>query len=58
MTLEMVETFLTILKYENITSAAQSLYTSQSTVSHRLQLLENEVGVPLFIRRRDSVSWN
>lgn len=52
MTLEMVETFLTILKYKNITAAAQSLYTSQSTISHRLQLLENEVGVPLFIRNK------
>jgi len=52
MTLEMVETFLTILKYKNITAAAQSLYTSQSTVSHRLQLLEAEVGVPLFSRSK------
>lgn len=52
MTLEMIETFLTILKYRNITAAAQKLYTSQSTVSHRLQLLEDEVGVPLFIRRK------
>lgn len=52
MTLEMVETFLTILKYKNITAAAQSLFTSQSTVSHRLQLLETEVGIPLFIRNK------
>lgn len=48
----MVETFLTILKYKNITAAAEHLYTSQSTVSHRLRLLENEVGVPLFIRSK------
>jgi len=48
----MMETFLTILKYKNITAAAQRLYTSQSTISHRLQLLEAEVGVPLFIRRK------
>lgn len=52
MTVDMVEAFLTILKYQNITTAAQSLYTSQSTVSHRLQMLEEEVGVPLFIRRK------
>lgn len=52
MTIEMIETFLTILKYKNITLAAQKLYTSQSTVSHRLQMLEAEVGVPLFIRRK------
>ncbi len=52
MTIELIETFLTILKYRNITAAAQRLYTSQSTVSHRLQLLEAEVGVPLFVRRK------
>lgn len=52
MTLELVETFLTILKYRNISAAAQRLYTSQSTVSHRLQLLEQEVGVPLFTRHK------
>ncbi len=52
MTVEMIETFLTILKYQNITLAAQKLYASQSTVSHRLQMLEEEVGVPLFIRRK------
>lgn len=52
MTLEMIQTFLTIMKCKNITAAAQKLYTSQSTISHRLQLLENEVGVPLFIRSK------
>ena len=52
MTVEMIETFLTILKYQNITLAAQKMYASQSTVSHRLQMLEEEVGVPLFIRRK------
>ena len=52
MTIEMIETFLTILKHKNITTAAQKLYTSQSTVSHRLQQLEAEVGVPLFVRSK------
>ena len=52
MTIELIETFLTILKYKNISAAASKLYTSQSTISHRLQLLEDEVGIPLFLRRR------
>jgi DNA-binding transcriptional LysR family regulator len=52
MTQEMIETFLTILKYRNITAAARQLYTSQSTVSHRLQLLEDEVGMQLFVRQK------
>lgn len=52
MTQDMVETFLMILKYRNITAAAQSLYTSQSTVSHRLRLLEQEVGAQLFVRQK------
>lgn len=52
MTQDMVETFLMILKYRNITAAAQQLYTSQSTVSHRLKLLEQEVGASLFVRQK------
>ena len=52
MTQDMVETFLMIMKYRNITAAAQQLYTSQSTVSHRLQMLEDELGTPLFVRHK------
>ena len=52
MTQDLIETFLTILKCRNITAAAQQLYTSQSTVSHRLRLLEDEVGASLFVRQK------
>lgn len=52
MTQDMVETFLMILKYRNITAAAQQLYTSQSTMSHRLRMLEEEVGAQLFVRHK------
>lgn len=47
-----VELFLSIYKNKNLTKAANSLYMSQSTVSHRLNLLENEIGAPLFIRNK------
>ena len=52
MTQDLVETFLTIYECRNITAAAQQLYTSQSTVSHRLLLLEREVGTKLFVRQK------
>ena len=47
-----VETFLMLVKTRNITKTAESLYVSQPTVSHRLKLLEEELGVPLLIRKK------
>lgn len=52
MKLELIETFLTISECRSITLAAQKLYIGQSTVSHRLQVLEDEVGSKLFQRQR------
>ena len=52
MTIEMIETFLAVMECRNVTAAAQRLYVTQSTASHRLALLEQEVGSPLFLRRR------
>lgn len=52
MTQELIETFLAVYDCLNITAAARQLYTTQSTVSHRIALLEEEVGVPLFVRHR------
>lgn len=39
----------------NITHAAEKLYTSQSALSKRIQLLEKELGVTLFIRSKQGV---
>lgn len=52
MTRELVESFLTIVRLQSISKAAESLYISQSTLSHRLQVLESELHTKLFHRQR------
>jgi DNA-binding transcriptional LysR family regulator len=52
MTYEQIETFLTVVTYGNISAAANYLYISQSTVSTRLQQLENELGTTLILRKK------
>lgn len=47
-----IQTFLMLVKTRNITKTAENLYVSQPTVSHRLKLLEEELGVPLLIRKK------
>ncbi|MDX7990716.1 LysR substrate-binding domain-containing protein [Xenorhabdus littoralis] len=39
----------------NITSAAEKLYTSQSTISKQIKFLEEELNVSLFIRKNNSL---
>lgn len=52
MTYEQIETFLAVISYGSISTAAKKLYVSQSTVSSRLQLLEEELESPLITRNR------
>ncbi len=52
MTRDLIETFLAVYKHRNITAAAQAIFCTQSTVSHRVALLEEELGCPLFVRGR------
>ena len=52
MTYEQIETFLTVVTCGNITAAANELFVTQSTVSSRIQSLENELGAPLLIRAK------
>lgn len=47
-----IETFLMLVRTRNITKTAESLFVSQPTVSHRLKLLEEELDVPLLIRKK------
>lgn len=49
---EIIETFLAIAELKTISGAAGVLYVSQSTVSHRLNCLEEYVGTSLFERQR------
>ncbi|WP_306483692.1 LysR family transcriptional regulator [Anaerococcus sp.] len=49
---EHIETFLSVVMCGNITSAAKKLYVSQSTVSSRIQQLEEEIGAHLIIRKK------
>ena len=43
---------LTIARRKNMTKAAEELYVSQSSLSQYLSRLEQEIGVPLFIRAK------
>jgi LysR family transcriptional regulator, transcriptional activator of the cysJI operon len=50
MTIKQLQIFVAVAEKENLTLAASSLYLAQPAVSHSLALLEEELGVPLFIR--------
>lgn len=52
MNYEQIETFLAVVSYGTVSGAAESLYVSQSTVSARLQQLEDELGVKLLLREK------
>jgi Transcriptional regulator len=47
-----IEAFLTIVETGSLTKAAESLYLSQSTVSHRLKALERELNTTLIERKK------
>ena len=52
MNYELIRNFVTVANTLNITRSAEILFVSQSTVSHRLQLLETALGHPLIYRGR------
>lgn len=43
--------FYEVSKVQNFTLAAQNLYVAQSSLSHSIQNMEQEIGVPLFVRK-------
>ncbi|MEH7523574.1 LysR family transcriptional regulator [Bacillus sp. JJ1503] len=49
---EYIEAFLEIVKTLNITKASENLHLTQSALSNRLKLMENELGTQLIIRFR------
>ncbi len=52
MNYELIRNFVTVANTLNITRSSEILFVSQSTVSHRLHLLETELGHPLVYRGR------
>ncbi len=47
-----IETFLTISSCESLSKAAEALYISQPALSHRLRVLEQELGIELISRKK------
>ncbi len=52
MNIEWAKTFLEIVKYGSINLAAEAMFLSQSTISTRLSLLEEELGYRLLLRSK------
>lgn len=52
MTLELIEAFVKLIEYKSFVKAAESLYISQSSLSHRISLLESELNTQLVARSR------
>ena len=55
MTFARMKYFVEVARCQNLTAAAQRLYTSQPNLSKQIAILENEVGAKLFIRTNRSV---
>ena len=51
-TSEMIQAFLSVAQHRNITAAANSSFTTQSSLSKQIKALEEEVGTTLLIRRK------
>lgn len=51
MTLQQLIYFKEVARVKHFTRAAENLYVAQSSLSHAIQELENEIGAPLFLRR-------
>lgn len=55
MDIDALKTFLEVNRTRHFGQAAENLYLSQSAVSARIRLLEEEVGIPLFTRQRNNI---
>ena len=49
---ELIETFIKVVEYGNISKAASHIFTTQSNISKQLQSLEKEVGAKLIVRQK------
>ena len=55
MDIDALKTFLEVNRIRHFGRAADNLYVSQSTVSARIKLLEDQIGIPLFVRQRNNI---
>jgi DNA-binding transcriptional LysR family regulator len=55
MDIQLLRTFLELDRIRHFGKAAESLFVTQSAVSARIRLLEETLGVPLFVRRRNEI---
>ena len=53
-----IECFLAICEHKTISSAAESLYITQPSLSSRLKTLERELGGELFVRKKGALVTN
>ncbi len=53
MEIRVLRYFLTVVREESITKAAEALHITQPTLSRRLAQLEEELGVKLFVRGQE-----
>lgn len=51
-----LEYFLTVVREENITKAAEILHITQPTLSRQLSKMEEDLGVQLFVRGKKGIS--
>ena len=56
MNTETLQTFVMLSEVKNYTLTANRLFIAQSTVTNRIQELEQEVGKPLLLRSRKQLS--
>ena len=52
MTIEEIDAFLAVVEYGTLSSAAERLFISQSTISQRIKRLEAELQMTLFVRQQ------
>ena len=50
-----MRTLLSVVENESFTQAAQALSMTQPAVSHHIKQLEDEIGAPLFLRRKNGL---
>lgn len=58
MTLNWIKLFLAVAHHGSVTRAANALHVSQSSISHQLRLLQQELGVTLYEKVRAGIELN